>query len=38
MKTNLRHIDYIRQGLFEKYEVQSRVELAMMAYEGGIAC
>jgi DNA-binding NarL/FixJ family response regulator len=36
MHTNLRHIDYIRQGLFEKFEIHSRAELALFAYNGGI--
>lgn len=36
LNTSLRHIDYIRQGLFEKYEVKSRVELALYAYQGGL--
>jgi DNA-binding NarL/FixJ family response regulator len=36
MKTSIRHIDYMRQGLFEKFEVHNRVELALFAYDGGI--
>jgi DNA-binding NarL/FixJ family response regulator len=36
MNTNLRHIDYIREGLFEKFEARNRVELALLAYNGGI--
>lgn len=37
MKTSPRHIDYIREGLFQKFEIRSRVELAMFAWKGGIA-
>ena len=37
MKTNLRHVDYVRQGLFERYEIHSRAELAVLAYNGGIS-
>ena len=37
MKTNIRRIDYIREGLFEKFEIHSRVELALLAYKGGIS-
>lgn len=36
MKTSLRHVDYIREGLFEKFELHSRVELALLAYNAGI--
>ncbi len=36
MNSSLRHIDYIRQGLFERFEIRSRVELALFAYNGGI--
>ena len=36
MKTNARHIDYIRQGLFEKFEVRNRVEMALFACNGGL--
>ena len=36
MKTNSRHIDYIRQGLFEKFEVHNRVEMALFAFNGGL--
>lgn len=36
MKSNIRRIDYIREGLFEKFEVHNRVELALLAYGGGI--
>lgn len=36
MNTNKRRIDYIREGLFEKFEVHNRVELAILAYNGGI--
>ncbi len=36
MKTSSRHIDYIRQGLFEKFEVHNRVEMALFAFNGGL--
>jgi two-component system, NarL family, invasion response regulator UvrY len=36
MKTTSRHIDYIRQGLFEKFEVHNRVEMALFAHNGGL--
>ena len=36
MKTTSRHIDYIRQGLFEKFEVHNRVEMALFACNGGL--
>jgi two-component system, NarL family, invasion response regulator UvrY len=36
MKTNSRHIDYIRQEIFEKFEVHNRVEMALFAFKGGI--
>lgn len=36
MKKSLRHIDYIREGLFEKFGLKSRVELAILAYSAGI--
>ena len=31
-----RHIDYIRQGLFEKFDLNNRVELALFANNGGL--
>ena len=36
MKCPLRHTEYIRQGLFDKFEVRNRVELALFAYKGGV--
>jgi|CXWL01.1.fsa_nt_gi DNA-binding NarL/FixJ family response regulator len=36
MKTNPKHIDYIRKGLFEKFEVRNRVEMALFACNGGL--
>jgi DNA-binding NarL/FixJ family response regulator len=31
-----RHGEYIRQSLFEKFDVRNRVELALFAYKGGV--
>ena len=36
MRISTRHVDYIRQSLFEKFEVHNRVELALFACKGGI--
>jgi len=36
LKTNERHVDYIRQGLFEKFGIKTRVGLALLAYEAGL--
>ena len=36
MKITKRHCDYIRESLFEKFDVSNRVELALFAYKGGI--
>jgi DNA-binding NarL/FixJ family response regulator len=37
MQTTPRHVEYIRQCLFEKFDVHSRVELALFARDGGMA-
>jgi len=36
IKNTPRHIDYIRQGLFEKFDLNNRVELALFASNGGL--
>ena len=36
LKCTNRHIDYMRQGLFERLDIHSRVELALFAFKGGI--
>jgi DNA-binding NarL/FixJ family response regulator len=36
MKTSIRHEDYLRQGFFEKYDLHSRADLALLVYNSGI--
>jgi two-component system invasion response regulator UvrY len=36
MAVSRRHAEYIRESLFEKFEVNNRVELALFASKGGV--
>lgn len=36
MSITRRHCDYIRESLFQKFDVSNRVELALFAYKGGV--